>query len=1319
MLKKKELLDFIGFTLAHLKATVATLNAVHFFDLNIVAEDFFAELLNAVYGYSLVNLNHQDLNRAAIDLGDPVRRIAVQVTSQRTKTKIQKTVDTFASHRLADDYDTLKVVIIGDRTGDYPTLTVPAGVTFSGAEDVIDIEWLMKDISRLDVETLTAVADLLRREVSDISASHTESGSRAQLDEIASAQRDMLKHQQQDSQQAAGINQTVGEIRNVVTSLSDTMLPDAMASVHQGILDTARDFLKEHKPTQALELLEKQRSTIWATANGPTKSRLLSAMAGAKLAMGAEDEAAHLFLEAQQYNPHDEKVLSNVAVAYLLLGDHEKAADTAEQAIERNPANVQAYSVLIQSSDEALEEVIERIPELCRTNCEVALAMGFVARRRGDLETARRWLQIAVDHDADNHPDIKGTLGETILHSYTGDPTSPVRIGQVDEASRSDLECVVTLLTEACNAIGDDAALRVRITWLLNVGIASRLLGNNGDAEEYLSRAKRLSPDHPAVVYQCAVVACERHDVKAAIELAQTLEATEEIPHAPLFLAQLLWQDHQNIEAIAELQAFLDSSPADKLATSAKNMLVEFYMETGQLAEALQLSNELVASHPTDVSHLVIASQVYRTMGHTSNADASLEKAHRVVCDSTPSSHLFLLANELGVVGRWAEAAQVFERFVDTSADSPVTRKYLHACYQASLLDKAMEVCRRLREAHGPMEFVTEIEIAILEEAGDLGTARSVCEEFAAAFPEDGKRRVQAAVIYLRQHDSIALDAFLDDPPDWRTLPVECGQQIAQLYSVRQRYREAIELLYEMRRIHSVGKVHLQYLQTFLFDINKHDWLEVHEGGIDVAVCVKDSNGESQWYIIEDRDDADISKGELPASHPLAQALTGKKPGDSVLLKQSNMSTEHGTVTEIKSKYVHAFHESGKVLEVRYPEQSGGFISMKVAPGEAGAKELLQKLGEQQDEQRRVFQQAEALYQTNPLPIGAVARLLHCDIIQAWGHLTDNQESRIVCLSGTAAESRSARELLDRNDVTLVIDAVSLMTIHALSLADEVISTVGRLGISQATIDLLTETFHKRTCISRRGFMTLTKEGETFVRRDVTEEQVAEHLLSLETLIDWVGNSCDVVPWSLALSRKREERKELAEVIGDECLDTVLSACDPSRGLYSDDLRLRQLAEAEFNVEGVATQPILMRSVDAGIIDRSRYNRAIVQLAGAGYLHTSIDGQVLLEAARQADWAVSSPFSNVTWLLQGTYCDEDAAVRVVADFLKQLWQQAMLPRSTDYLVFRLLEELAAGRDAIRVTEKVLAAVSQRFVVIPIAEAELAKLIHAWRGMRIL
>jgi len=1318
MLKKHDLINFIAQHLARLKATVATLNAVHFFDLNVVAEDFFVDLLNAVYGYSLVNLNHTDLNKAAIDLGDSHARLAVQVTSQRTTTKVQKTLDKFAEHGLGTDYSTLKVVIIGDRTGNYPTLTVPNGVTFSGSTDVIDIDRLMKDISALEITQLEAVAAVVRRHVTDTSAgSHTEARNQGTLDEIATAQKELLKRQEQESEQSAQISESVGALHKMVGSFRDTMLPDAMASVHQGVLDVARDFLKNNQPTMVLELLEKQRNTIWPTASGPTKARLLCTMGGAKLALGAESEAAHLFLEARQYNPDDEKVLSNVAVAYLLLGDTRNAVASAEAVLQRNPVNVQGYSVLIQSSEDPLDILIERIPEHCRTNSEVALALGVAARRREDMPNALKWLRLAVDNDSDGHPDIMGTLGETLLHSYTQNPLSPVRIEQLTNESRSDLQNAVQLFRKACDAVRDDDALRVRVTWLLNASVACRLLGDDQEAEAFLSRARSIAPSHPAVLYHSALAARERGDLSGALKIAQSIGECADFPQVRLIVVQLLWQAARIDEAVAAAKALIESPPSEELAFAARQITVELLLEQGKLEEALQQSQALVAGAPTDVSALVSASQVLRASGQAVEANATLDKAYRVSSATTPSTHSFLLGNELGANGRWAEAATVFERVVNVTVDSSLTRKFVHACYQASLLKKALSVCTALRETTGPIEFITDMEVAILEETGDLASARAVCEELIAAFPDNGKRRVQAAVIFLRQRDWPALDAFLAQPPDWRSLPVECGQQIAQLYSTRMRYREAIELLYELRRVHSLGKVHLQYLQTFLFDTDKHEWLAVSECGVDVAVCIKDTSGQLQWYVIEEREDAALARGELPLGHPLAQALLGKKPGDTVVLKDSPMSKEEGLVTEIKSKYLHAFHESGQVLEVRYPDQAGGFISMNLPPGEEGAKELLDKLRRQDDERKKAIAHAHSLYASQPLPIGAVARLLHCDIMQAWSHLTEDDDGKVICATGRPDELDVCIAALEQG-VMLVVDPVSLMTIHALGLADEVVSTVGTLGIAQATNDLLNKTLHKRTAISRKGFMTVEPRGESFVRREVTEEEMTAHLMSLERLLGWIATNCTVLAWSPDLATKREERKELEEIAGEACLDTVLAACDPTRLLLSDDLRLRQLAKAEFNVDGVFTQPLLRLAVERGVIDIQTYNKAVVRLAAAGYLHTRLDGAAFLEAARQAEWAVAHPFSRITWLLRSPFCDEDSAVRVVADFLRQMWQQTILPRSTDYLVFRLLDELAAGRNTLQVTDKLFVAVAQRFTIIPVAVTELAKLINAWRAIHL-
>lgn len=48
MFKKEELLELIAMRLAHLKAYVSTINSIHLFNVNVVAEDFFASFLNVV-----------------------------------------------------------------------------------------------------------------------------------------------------------------------------------------------------------------------------------------------------------------------------------------------------------------------------------------------------------------------------------------------------------------------------------------------------------------------------------------------------------------------------------------------------------------------------------------------------------------------------------------------------------------------------------------------------------------------------------------------------------------------------------------------------------------------------------------------------------------------------------------------------------------------------------------------------------------------------------------------------------------------------------------------------------------------------------------------------------------------------------------------------------------------------------------------------------------------------------------------------------------------------------------------------------------------
>jgi len=79
-------------------------------DLNRIAEDILLPVFRRAYGLpDLVNLNVENTNAAAVDLGDKTKRVAFQITAQATNAKILDTLQKISDHKRYEDYDTFYV----------------------------------------------------------------------------------------------------------------------------------------------------------------------------------------------------------------------------------------------------------------------------------------------------------------------------------------------------------------------------------------------------------------------------------------------------------------------------------------------------------------------------------------------------------------------------------------------------------------------------------------------------------------------------------------------------------------------------------------------------------------------------------------------------------------------------------------------------------------------------------------------------------------------------------------------------------------------------------------------------------------------------------------------------------------------------------------------------------------------------------------------------------------------------------------------------------------------------------------------------------
>lgn len=165
MMKRKKYIDNIIYSLSVLQTQLVMRNAVGLYDDNILAEDFFCGFLNLIYGCELSNLNIEQRNTAAIDLGDPDSRIAIQVTITGSREKIQSTVDKFIGHELYKQYDSLKMLFLGDVPKLDKAIDTRGFIVFDKKTDILSIKSLVRDIRKLDIEQLRRLEAYLKEEL--------------------------------------------------------------------------------------------------------------------------------------------------------------------------------------------------------------------------------------------------------------------------------------------------------------------------------------------------------------------------------------------------------------------------------------------------------------------------------------------------------------------------------------------------------------------------------------------------------------------------------------------------------------------------------------------------------------------------------------------------------------------------------------------------------------------------------------------------------------------------------------------------------------------------------------------------------------------------------------------------------------------------------------------------------------------------------------------------------------------------------------------------------------------------------------------------
>ena len=161
--------DSFSSILATLNTQFSIAGTLNLQSQNVLAEDFYKRILNALFGWSLTNINETTRNAEAIDLIDEGNKLIIQVTVTNTTAKINGALDHESIKAYKEGGYRIKFVLIGkqDRPFKKATPTNPHQIPFEPRKDILLTETLVDRFSHLDPDKQFSVLHIARQEIGE------------------------------------------------------------------------------------------------------------------------------------------------------------------------------------------------------------------------------------------------------------------------------------------------------------------------------------------------------------------------------------------------------------------------------------------------------------------------------------------------------------------------------------------------------------------------------------------------------------------------------------------------------------------------------------------------------------------------------------------------------------------------------------------------------------------------------------------------------------------------------------------------------------------------------------------------------------------------------------------------------------------------------------------------------------------------------------------------------------------------------------------------------------------------------------------------
>jgi hypothetical protein len=332
--------------------------------------------------------------------------------------------------------------------------------------------------------------------------------------------------------------------------------------------------------------------------------------------------------------------------------------------------------------------------------------------------------------------------------------------------------------------------------------------------------------------------------------------------------------------------------------------------------------------------------------------------------------------------------------------------------------------------------------------------------------------------------------------------------------------------------------------------------------------------------------------------------------------------------------------------------------------------------------------------------------MLGRSIIDVWLAFIESPGERLFSTAGTTEEAETHSQTAAAS-TSVVIDLLSLLTIAHLSLEGVIAQRFDSILMPQALLDLLQEYEQELAGPQPKG--TVGSFGGQRYFLEIPPEYVEQKRELLNKVFAFVHNAVQVRP-AMGLI---EADQELVEMLGEAATASILLAKEQNIALYSDDLRIRTLADKHWQVKGFDSQAILKDVHDRTMLSDDGYYNALSRLAQSNYYFVRVDAAALIFILEQNSMEITEEVRNLFRLLHGPHCAAESAILVIAELIKRIWTRQMLRRQKLFILDMALTTLFTGRRPATVIPTLKAQLRQRFRLIEFLLPEILAHVDYW------